>query len=138
MVVINSLDGGDRLFSRKLACVVCGISVPEMSPRAFSFNSPHGACQSCQGLGATWDFDPQRIVPDDSLSLAGGAIAPWGKGDSKLVAEAVAAIASYYGIDPKAPFGKLPKKHRDLILLGPGRGTEGQGRRREGRPSRRC
>ena len=89
VVVINSLDGGDRLFSRKLACVVCGISVPEMSPRAFSFNSPHGACPSCQGLGATWDFDPQRIVPDDSLSLAGGAIAPWGKGDSKLVSEAV-------------------------------------------------
>ena len=90
VVVINSLDGGDRLFSRRLACVVCGISVPEMSPRAFSFNSPHGACQGCQGLGATWDFDPLRIVPDDSRSLAGGAIAPWGRGDSKLVAEAVA------------------------------------------------
>ncbi|HEX8026838.1 MAG TPA: excinuclease ABC subunit UvrA, partial [Vicinamibacterales bacterium] len=125
VVVINSLDAGDRLFSRKLACVVCGISVPEMSPREFSFNSPHGACQSCQGLGATWDFDPQRIVPDDSLSLAKGAIAPWGKGDSKLVSEAVASIASYYGIDPKAPFGKLPKKHRDLILLGPGKSEEG-------------
>jgi excinuclease ABC subunit A len=118
VVVINSLDAGDRLFSRKLACAVCGISVPEMSPRAFSFNSPHGACPSCQGLGATWDFDPQRIVPDDSLSLAGGAIAPWGKGDLKN--EAVAAIASYYGIDAKVPFGKLPKKHRDLILQGPG------------------
>ena len=65
IVVINSLDGGDRLFSRKLACVVCGLSVPEMSPRAFSFNSPHGACPECQGLGATWDFDPQRVVPDD-------------------------------------------------------------------------
>src|SRR5215203_1930145 len=120
VVVINSLDAGDRLFSRKLACVVCGISVPEMSPRAFSFNSPHGACQSCQGLGATWDFDPQRIVPDESLSLSAGAIRPWGKGDSKLVSEAVAAIASYYGIDPKVPFGKLPKKHRDLILFGAG------------------
>ena len=120
VVVINSLDGGDRLFSRKLACVVCGISVPEMSPRAFSFNSPHGACQGCQGLGATWDFDPLRIVPNDSLSLSGGAIAPWGRGDSKLVAEAVSKIAAFYGIDPKAPFGKLPKKHRDLILLGPG------------------
>jgi excinuclease ABC subunit A len=117
VVVINSLDGGDRLFSRKLACVVCGISVPEMSPRAFSFNSPHGACTSCQGLGATWDFDPPRVVPDDSLSLAEGAIAPWGKGEIKN--EAVAAIASYYGIDAKMPFGKLPKKHRDLILLGP-------------------
>jgi excinuclease ABC subunit A len=119
VVVINSLDGGDRLFSRKLACVVCGISVPEMSPRAFSFNSPHGACQSCQGLGATWDFDPNRIVPDESLSLAGGAIAPWGRGDGKLVSEAVASISAYYGIDPQVPFGKLPKKHRDLILLGP-------------------
>jgi excinuclease ABC subunit A len=120
VVVINSLDGGDRLFSRKLACVVCGISVPEMSPRAFSFNSPHGACQSCQGLGATWDFDPARIIPDEGKSLAEGAIAPWGRGDSKLVSEAVDSITSYYGIDPKAPFGKLPKKHRDLILLGPG------------------
>jgi excinuclease ABC subunit A len=120
VVVINSLDGGDRLFSRKLACVVCGISVPEMSPRAFSFNSPHGACQSCQGLGATWDFDPARIVPDESKSLAGGAIAPWGRGDSKLVAEAVAAIAAYYGIDPQVPFGKLPRKQRDVILQGPG------------------
>ncbi len=64
IVVINSLDEGDRLFSRKMACVNCGISVPEMSPRAFSFNSPHGACTTCQGLGATWDFDPGRVVPD--------------------------------------------------------------------------
>ena len=120
VVVINSLDAGDRLFSRKLACVVCGLSVPEMSPRAFSFNSPHGACQSCQGLGATWDFDPHRIVPDESRSLAAGAIAPWGRGDGKLVADAVMAISSYHGIDPQVPFGKLPKKHRDLILLGPG------------------
>jgi excinuclease ABC subunit A len=120
VVVINSLDAGDRLFSRKLACAVCGISVPEMSPRAFSFNSPHGACHGCQGLGATWDFDPQRIVPDDTKTLAGGAIAPWARGDGKLVAEAIASIASYYGIDAKTPFGKLPKKHRDIILGGPG------------------
>jgi len=117
VVVINSLDHGDRLFSRKLACVVCGISVPEMSPRAFSFNSPHGACQACQGLGATWDFDPHRIVPDESLSLSAGAIAPWGKGAAAQ--EAVAKIASYFDVDPKLPFSKLPKKHRDLILLGP-------------------
>ena len=122
VVVINSLDGGDRLFSRKLACVVCGISVPEMSPRAFSFNSPHGACPSCQGLGATWDFDPPRIVPDDSLSLAGGAIAPWGKGEAKQ--EAVTAIAAYYGIDPKTPFAKLSKKQRDLILQGPAKNDD--------------
>ena len=119
VVVINSLDGGDRLFSRKLACVVCGLSVPEMSPRAFSFNSPHGACPECQGLGATWDFDPQRVVPDDALSLGDGAIAPWGKGDKRMVRDAVEAIAAYWGIDATVPFGKLPRKHRDLMLSGP-------------------
>ncbi|MDP1569223.1 MAG: excinuclease ABC subunit UvrA [Vicinamibacterales bacterium] len=120
VVVINSLDAGDRLFSRKLACVVCGISVPEMSPRAFSFNSPHGACASCQGLGASWDFDPRRIVPDDARSLADGAIAPWWKGDRKLAREAVQAVCAHFGIEPDVAFGKLPKKHRDLILYGPG------------------
>jgi excinuclease ABC subunit A len=119
IVVINSLDSGDRLFSRKLACVVCGLSVPEMSPRAFSFNSPHGACPECQGLGAMWDFDPQRVVPDDTVSLMDGAIQPWGKGDRRLVREAVQAISTYHGIDPSIPFGKLPKKHRELVLFGP-------------------
>ena len=58
IVVINTLDGGDRLFSRRLACTYCGVSMPEMTPRAFSFNSPHGACPDCQGLGAVYDFDP--------------------------------------------------------------------------------
>ena len=69
IVIINTLDGGDRLFSRRLACTNCGISIPEMTPRAFSFNSPHGACPSCQGLGATFDFDPARVVPDESKTL---------------------------------------------------------------------
>src|ERR687891_333168 len=76
IVVVNTYDAGDQLFSRRLACVVCGISMPEMTPRAFSFNSPHGACQECQGLGATFDFDPARVVPDDSKTLRQGAIAP--------------------------------------------------------------
>src|SRR5687768_5290408 len=119
IVVINSVDLGDRLFSRKLACVVCGLSVPEMSPRAFSFNSPHGACPECQGLGATWDFDPLRVVPDDSKSLVDGAVAPWSKGDKRMVREAVQAISTYYGVDAAVPFAKLPKKLRDLVLFGP-------------------
>src|SRR5687768_3382560 len=85
IVVVNTFEGGDQLFSRRLACVVCGISMPEMTPRAFSFNSPHGACPGCQGLGATYDFDPRLIVPDDTKSLLAGAIAPWAKGDRKLV-----------------------------------------------------
>jgi excinuclease ABC subunit A len=125
IVVINSVDGGDRLFSRKLACVVCGLSVPEMSPRAFSFNSPHGACPDCQGLGATWDFDPRRVVPDDTKSLIDGAIAPWGRGDKRMVREAVQAISTYYGIDATCAFGKLPKKLRDLVLLGPSAAARG-------------
>ena len=77
IVVINTLERGDRLFSRRMACPNCGISIPEMTPRAFSFNSPHGACQECQGLGAVYDFDPDRVVPDGALSLEAGAIAPW-------------------------------------------------------------
>ena len=119
VVMIQSLEQGDRLYSRKLACVVCGISVPEMSPRAFSFNSPHGACQACQGLGATWDFDPRKIVPDESKSLSQGAIMPWARGDAALVGEAIATIARHWGIAATTPFAKLSKKQRDLLLFGP-------------------
>ena len=124
IVVVNTFEGGDQLFSRRLACVSCGISMPEMTPRAFSFNSPHGACPDCQGLGATYDFDPHLVVPDETLSLFGGAIAPWARGDRKLVREAVQTLAKTYGIDPDAPFAKLPKKHRDLVLYGPASGAK--------------
>src|SRR4029434_4432114 len=98
IVVVNTFDGGDQLFSRKLACVKCGISMPEMTPRAFSFNSPHGACPSCQGLGATYDFDPARVVPDDSKTLAEGAIGTWAAGDKALVATALERISEHFGI----------------------------------------
>jgi excinuclease ABC subunit A len=118
IVVINTLDGGDRLFSRRLACTWCGVSMPEMTPRAFSFNSPHGACQECQGLGAVYDFDPARVVPDDSLSLEDGAIAPWAKGDRKLVREALATLSRVFGIDLTLPFRRLPKKVRDVLFFG--------------------
>ena len=119
IVVVNTFEGGDQLFSRRLACVSCGISMPEMTPRAFSFNSPHGACQACQGLGATYDFDPRLVVPDETKSLLGGAIAPWARGDRKLVKEAVTTLARTWDIDADTPFGKLSKKHRELVLHGP-------------------
>ena len=126
IVVINTLEGGDRLFSRKLACIECGISMPEMTPRAFSFNSPHGACSECQGLGAMYDFDPNRIVPDHTKSLIDGAIRPWAKGDRKLVREAIAGLAKSLGFDPAAAFATLAKKVRDQILFGGnGKGFEG-------------
>ncbi|MGE4055356.1 MAG: excinuclease ABC subunit UvrA, partial [Vicinamibacterales bacterium] len=121
IVVINTYEGGDRLFSRRLACVNCGLSVPEMSPRAFSFNSPHGACPACQGLGATVDFDPHRIVPDDSRTLADGAIAPWARGDRRMVRETLQALSREFGIDLNTPFARLSRKHRDVLLLGSGK-----------------
>jgi excinuclease ABC subunit A len=120
IVVINSLDGGDRLFSRRLACVNCGLSMPELTPRAFSFNSPHGACPGCQGLGSRVDFDPQRVVPDESKSLAEGAIAPWARGDRKLVKEALQSLSRTHGIDLTVPFSKLPRKAREALLTGAG------------------
>jgi excinuclease ABC subunit A len=126
IVVINTYDGGDRLFSRRLACVDCGLSMPEMTPRAFSFNSPHGACPDCQGLGATVDFDPQRIIPDESKSLAGGAIAPWARGDRKLVREALQALSRDFGLDLDVPFSRLPRKAREVLLFGAAKSAAGQ------------
>ena len=137
IVVINTLDGGDRLFSRRLACTHCGVSMPEMTPRAFSFNSPHGACVDCQGLGAVYDFDPVRLVPDESLSLKSGAIAPWAKGDRKLVREALDSLSRTFGIDLDLPFRRLSRKIRDLLFYGAGRRTDEpakKGRAREKDP----
>ena len=121
IVVINSYEAGDRLFSRRLACVDCGLSMPEMTPRAFSFNSPHGACTDCQGLGSMVDFDPARVVPDESKSLADGAIAPWSRGDRKLVREQLQQISRDFGIDLTVPFNKLPRKGREVLLFGSGK-----------------
>jgi excinuclease ABC subunit A len=125
IVVINTFEGGDRLFSRRLACVDCGLSMPEMTPRAFSFNSPHGACTECQGLGAMIDFDPHRVVPDESKSLAEGAIVPWVRGDRKLVKDALQALSRDFGIDLNVPFSRLPRKAREVLMFGAGKGFEG-------------
>jgi len=127
IVVINTYDNGDRLFSRRLACVDCGLSMPEMTPRAFSFNSPHGACPDCQGLGSTVDFDPQRIIPDESKSLAGGAIAPWARGDRKLVREALQALSRDFGLDLDVPFARLPRRAREILLFGAAKGGQREG-----------
>ncbi len=136
VVIVNTLGGGDRLFSRRLACVQCGLSVPEITPRVFSFNSPQGACTLCQGLGAVDDFDPARIVPDGSKSLREGAIAPWVEGDAKLVREALGGLSRHFGIDLDTPFDRLARRHRDTLLHGPRTSAaplEDGGRRRGGR-----
>ena len=129
IVIVNTLEGGDRLFSRRLACTYCGVSMPEMTPRAFSFNSPHGACPDCQGLGAVYDFDPARLVPDESLSLQDGAIAPWARGDRKLVREALASLSRTFGIDLGLPFRRLSKKIRDVLFYGAPGGRRAEDRK---------
>ncbi len=136
VVIINTLQGGDRLFSRRLACVQCGLSVPEITPRVFSFNSPQGACATCQGLGAVDDFDPVRIVPDGTKSLNEGAIAPWVDGDAKLVREALGGLSRQFDIDLDTPFDRLPLRHHHTLLQGPPASatrSEGTGNRRVGR-----
>src|SRR5207244_11636995 len=103
----------------------CGVGRPGMTPRAVSFNSPHGACSDWQGLGSMIDFDPQHVIPYESKSLADGAIAPWAKGDRKLVRDALQALSRDFGIDLNVPFARLPRKSREVLLFGAGQGFEG-------------
>jgi excinuclease ABC subunit A len=119
VVIANTLSGGDRLFSRSLACVSCGINMPELTPRIFSFNSLHGACSACQGLGVGEDFDPALIVPDATKSLADGAIEPWVQGDRKIVNAALLKLACYFEVDLATPFARLSRKSQDVLLYGP-------------------
>ena len=124
VVTVNTLEGGDRLYSRRLACIHCGINMPELTPRIFSFNSPHGACSHCQGLGSVVDFDPARIVPDDKRSLAEGAVHPWGSAAGRPLRDALRALARHHDIDLDVPFRRLPRKKQDLLLYGPDRRGE--------------
>ncbi len=119
VVIVNTLGGGDRLFSCRLACVDCGINMPELSSRVFSFNSMHGACSECQGLGSVEDFDPAKVVPDEAESLVDSAIRPWGSADQKIVRGALAKLGRHFDIDLTVPFGRLSRKRRELLLYGP-------------------
>ena len=108
-----------------------------MTPRAFSFNSPHGACTECQGLGAVYDFDPVRLVPDESLSLSDGAIAPWAKGDRKLVREALESLSRTFDIDlDRAVPPAVAEDARPAVLRRVARSAATRRRRRR-RPGRR-
>jgi excinuclease ABC subunit A len=122
-VLEEGAKGDDRyvehLFSQKLACPDCGVSYPELAPRMFSFNSPHGACPACSGLGVQRVFDPERIVADPALSLERGAIAPWGK-KVEAYRGLLDALASHLGISLDTPWAKLPERARRAILLGTG------------------
>ena len=118
----------DMQFSEFLACPEHGYSIPEIEPRTFSFNTPHGACPSCQGLGVKYEIDPDLVIPDDSLSLNQGAVAvmewkPAARPSEGYYWQQLMAVAEAYGIDPDAPVSSLSKQQRNVLLYGTGKQT---------------
>ncbi|NRF32652.1 excinuclease ABC subunit UvrA [Vibrio coralliilyticus] len=113
-------DGAEVVFSANFACPHCGYSMQELEPRLFSFNNPAGACHTCDGLGVQQYFDPDRVILDDSLSLAEGAIRGWDQ-KNYYYFQMLSSLAEHYHFDLKAPFKSLSKKMRDVVLTGSGR-----------------
>ncbi|HEY8083586.1 MAG TPA: excinuclease ABC subunit UvrA [Solirubrobacterales bacterium] len=112
--------GEIMLFSEQFACLSCGTSIPELEPRIFSFNSPHGACDRCHGLGFQRVIDPELIVPDPTLSLAEGALQPWNRGVTAYWRRLIVAVAEDHGVDAEKPWSKLKKAEREIFLYGTG------------------
>ncbi|RWR09461.1 excinuclease ABC subunit UvrA [Paenirhodobacter populi] len=108
-------------FSEKFACPVSGFTIPEIEPRLFSFNAPFGACPVCDGLGVELFFDARLVVPDQSLSIAAGAIAPWAKSKSPYFTQTIEALAKHYKFDKRAAWKDLPEKVQNLFLYGSGK-----------------
>jgi excinuclease ABC subunit A len=124
LVAVDLVDTGEQLlFSENFACPDHGVSLPELQPRIFSFNAPHGACPRCTGLGSQQEIDPDLLVPDPSLSIDDGALVPWSVGGSSGFYEAVIqAIADRYEIDTSKPWSELSEAEQDRFLSG----TEGE------------
>jgi len=144
-VIVNNLgqsrnggSGEDHLFSEHLACAYCQISLPEIEPRSFSFNTPHGACPTCQGIGTKLELDPDRIVPNRDLTVFGGAVDAWNvRNHSGYYWQLIKSTCNHYGIPIDQPWKTLKKKHRDILLYGSGRDKirvyyeDGEGGKRE-------
>ena len=107
-------------FSENFACPVSGFTIPEIEPRLFSFNAPFGACPSCDGLGVELFFDERLVVPDVTLKLKDGALAPWNKGKSPYFIQTIDSLAKHYGFDARKPWKDLPEKVQELFLRGSG------------------
>jgi excinuclease ABC subunit A len=123
LVAIDVVDDGrSMLFSERFACPDHGVSLPELQPRIFSFNSPHGACPRCTGLGAQQEIDPDLLVPDPTVSIEDGALVPWSVGNSGFYESVIQAIADRYEIALDEPWENLSDEEQDLFLYG----TEGE------------
>jgi excinuclease ABC subunit A len=120
LVQVAVVGGEEQLYSAKLACPDCGINVPQLEPRSFSFNSTYGACPECHGLGSRYDFDPGKVVTDWSKPLLEGGLGP-GSASQNLI-HMVELTAAAHGFDLKTPFEKYPEKIQNLLLYGDGKG----------------
>jgi excinuclease ABC subunit A len=119
LIVIDLVDvGEERTYSQNFACPEHGVSLPELQPRIFSFNSPHGACPRCTGLGAQQEIDPDLLVPDPSLSIDDGALVPWAVGGSGFYESVIQAIADRYEIPTDIPWQELTEEEQDYFLYG--------------------
>ena len=117
----DQLSGPERLlFSEKFACPVSGFTIPEIEPRLFSFNSPHGACPACGGLGVEQKIDPDLVVPDKELTLRRGAVAPWSRSSSPYYAQTLEALGKFYRFTLDTKWKDLPKRAQQAILYGSG------------------
>ena len=124
LVLVAVVNGDETLYSSRLACPDCGISVPQLEPRSFSFNSAYGACPECHGLGSRYDFDPAKVIVDWSKPLLDGGVGPGSA--SQNLTHALQIVAEAYGIDLATPFEKFPDKIQNLLLYGEnGRGKTG-------------
>ncbi|MGR9086511.1 MAG: excinuclease ABC subunit UvrA [Gammaproteobacteria bacterium] len=112
-------DGEELLFSERYACPHCGYSLTELEPRIFSFNNPKGACSSCDGLGVRQYFDPELVVHNPEISLAGGAIRGWDRRNAYYY-QIICSLAKHYGFDPEQPFAELTREIQGIILYGSG------------------
>jgi excinuclease ABC subunit A len=118
LVTVAVVDGEELTFSERFACPEHGVGLPELQPRIFSFNSPHGACPRCTGLGAQQEIDPDLLVPDPELSIAEGALVPWSVGNSTYYESVIQAIADRYEIDIDKPWRDLTEEQQNLFLYG--------------------
>ncbi|HEY3068689.1 MAG TPA: excinuclease ABC subunit UvrA [Gaiellaceae bacterium] len=119
LVTIDNVDAGEeQTFSERFACPEHGVGLPELQPRIFSFNSPHGACPRCTGLGAQQEIDPDLLVPDPELSISEGALVPWSVGNSTYYESVIQAIADRYEIDVDQPWRELTEEQQNLFLYG--------------------
>lgn len=115
---VGSQDGPSDLYSRDLACAHCGVSLEELSPRMFSFNSPYGACPECTGIGFKQEIDPELVVPDTELSLEEGALAPFNRGTSRFYPDLAATVAKIAGFPTDRPFSELSPEAQKILLYG--------------------